>query len=180
MVKAKYNHGHHLLDIPHVVLGMYDPRKKQGYIQPVEKRDVEHVSNHPSECAHRDWDMVRRVACVQPFEWAWICLQDCKPFQELQGPSDCMNHVEDYWNAVNRRFKWMCSTTRAPVVAIWTDQFLWYFRQRFSRFLACPGTPPRCLSMTIYRWLVSVVSLVLCTPPSLLPCLQCTSLIMTA
>ena len=41
MVKAKYNHGHHLLDIPHVVLGMYDPRKKQGYIQLVEKRDAD-------------------------------------------------------------------------------------------------------------------------------------------
>jgi len=46
----------------------------------------------------------------------------------------------------------MLQLIRAPIVAIWTDWFSWYFWQRF---LVCPGTP-RCLSISVYRRLVSM------------------------
>ena len=51
---------------------------------------------------------------------------------------------------------WVIS--RAPIVAIWTDQFSWYFLERFSRSLGCASTPQvpvnECLSIShiVYLW----------------------------
>jgi len=58
--------------------------------------------------------------------------------------------------AVNSQLQCWCKMSgccfMAPIVAIWTDRFFWYFWQRFSWFLICPGACWLVFIAGLYLW----------------------------
>jgi len=110
---------------------------RKGFIQLVEKRDADTFTiihqNVPlgTEIWSDEWHAYSRL---NELGYVYKTVNHSRNFKDPV-PGDCMNHVEAYWNAVNRRFKRMCGTTRALIIDIWTDRFLWYFWQWFLQFL---------------------------------------------
>ena len=102
MVKAKYHWGHQLGEPQRLVFEIYDPVKKEGYMQLVQHRDADTllpiIRQYVPVCTEiwsDEWPAYRGLSAMGNTHWTVI---HSRNFKDLV-TGVYTNHVEAYWNA---------------------------------------------------------------------------------
>jgi len=133
LVRAKYHRGRQLHKKQRWIFGIYDPEKREGYIQLVDKRDaatllpiIQRIVAPGSTIWSDEWAAYRQLSSLG---YQHETVNHSENFTDPT-TGTCTNHVEAYWCAVKRRFKTMVGTTQ-EMLPSYLDEHMW--RERYGQ-----------------------------------------------